>query len=90
QNQQTITKFTLKTFTTSITTVFPGYSTVVTDTQADGSVASYTTYVPPSTVVLLQVVTGAVADDATDALGISGSNTLRNSGLCGITLSLIA
>ncbi|CAG8789767.1 19930_t:CDS:2, partial [Gigaspora rosea] len=79
QDQKTITTFHLTSYTSRVTQVFPGYTTVVTTKDADGQLISYTTYYPPSTVVLLQLVTDAVADDQTDPLGISGSS--RNNGL---------
>ncbi|CAG8491947.1 9761_t:CDS:2 [Racocetra persica] len=85
-NDKTITKFTTTTYTQTITRVYPGYTTTITYTT-DGTVASYETYYPPSTVVVYQPVTATIPMD--DSLGTSNSIGFKdNNGLVNILWSL--
>ncbi|CAG8734124.1 476_t:CDS:2, partial [Racocetra fulgida] len=77
-------KYTTTKFTSTIYQVYPGYSTITSSTGSDGQVATYETYVPPSTVVVLKEVTGVQEADALSTDGIVGGgnsfNEMRRSG----------
>ncbi|CAG8508670.1 4190_t:CDS:2 [Cetraspora pellucida] len=87
-------KFTTFKFLSTEYQVYPGFSTVTTMTGTDGQVATYETYVPPSTVVVVKEVTGVQAADSLSTDGIVGGgnsfNEMRRSGsgLLGIIMSL--
>ncbi|CAJ0823067.1 10541_t:CDS:2 [Entrophospora sp. SA101] len=57
QEKSTITQF--KTYTTTETLYFPGYTTYTSSTGTDGELTTYATYIPPSTVVVIKKVTSA-------------------------------
>ncbi|CAG8469802.1 19752_t:CDS:2 [Racocetra persica] len=87
-------KYTTTKFTSTMYQVYPGYSIITSSTGSDGQVATYETYVPPSTVVVLKEVTGVQEADALSTDGIVGGgnsfNEMRRSGsgLLGIIMSL--
>ncbi|CAG8657249.1 5942_t:CDS:2 [Cetraspora pellucida] len=87
-SDKTITKFTITTFTQTITIIYPGYETTIT-TSSNGILMTYTTYYQPSTVIALQPVTATVpVEDAIIASNGIGTKFKDNNGLIGIVLSL--
>ncbi|CAJ0646746.1 1507_t:CDS:2 [Entrophospora sp. SA101] len=59
--KSTITQF--KTYTTTETLYFPGYTTYTSSTGTNGQLTTYATYIPPSTVVVVKKVTSTTVEE---------------------------
>ncbi|CAG8514195.1 4990_t:CDS:2, partial [Gigaspora margarita] len=94
-DSKTITKFTTTVFIETVTQVYPGYTTTITTTNENGELTTYSTYYPPSTIIVLQTVTGVVPlgyeitdQNGANSLGDYGLFNRRNDGLVSVALSL--
>ncbi|CAJ0923536.1 10881_t:CDS:2 [Entrophospora sp. SA101] len=72
QKKSTITQF--KTYTTTETLYFPGYTTYTSSTGTDGELTTYATYIPPSTVVVIKKVTSATVEEIQESNPVSAGH----------------
>nr|CAG8648837.1 13763_t:CDS:2 [Entrophospora candida] len=70
--KSTITQF--KTYTTTSTLYFPGYTTYTSSTGTDGELTTYATYIPPSTVVVIKKVTSATVEEIQESSPVSAGH----------------
>ncbi|CAJ0889946.1 13792_t:CDS:2 [Entrophospora sp. SA101] len=72
QKKSTITQF--KTYTTTETLYFPGYTTYTSSTGTNGQLTTYATYIPPSTVVVVKKVTSATIEEIQESNPVSAGH----------------
>ncbi len=84
-NPKHITRYT--TYITSYYTVIPGTSKMITTTNKAGEPTTFSTYVPPSTVLLVRKVITPISDSTDGSIDGSG-NLLNVQGLWGIGTSI--
>ncbi|CAG8811482.1 33768_t:CDS:2, partial [Racocetra persica] len=92
-DSRTITSFTKRTVTVTVTVYVPGYVTTVTEYK-NGETISYETYYPPSTKIIVQVVTSVApagfefVESKARRLSHYGLFDRNNDGLVSVVLSL--
>ncbi|CAG8450140.1 2649_t:CDS:2, partial [Funneliformis caledonium] len=86
----TIFKVVYTTFTITITSIKPGYSTIITTTNNKGEPTSYQTYIPPTTVVIVKKITSPLPVPTGDQVAFGESLILDGyQGILGVWISLI-